>query len=71
MKTAKEVCNKIKWDPKLNENNFIVGYEDRFEGILEMPLKDFQKSEIPFHRIRYFKASGKIVWDRENKIDEM
>ena len=46
-----------------------VGYMDRFLGMMQMPLVEFGKTDIPKHRIQYFKRSGKIVWDRQERID--
>jgi uncharacterized protein (UPF0248 family) len=48
---------------------------DRIEGIKEIKFESFKRihedSElgIPFHRIRYFKMNGDILWDRERRID--
>lgn len=47
---------------------------DRFTGIKEIAFSEFKgvhedRDGIPQHRIRYFKISEKIVWDRENRID--
>ncbi|OMJ88969.1 hypothetical protein SteCoe_8980 [Stentor coeruleus] len=46
-----------------------IGYLDRFLGMLEISLKDFNKTDIPKHRIQYFKRNGKIVWDRRSRLD--
>ncbi|CAG8576633.1 8927_t:CDS:2 [Diversispora eburnea] len=72
LKPANEIYKRLKWDKEcIPEGDFVVGYEDRFLGILEATLENFEAEEIPFHRIRYFKnlATGQIVWDREKRID--
>ena len=52
----------------------IIGYEDRFVGIMETPFGKFDReitseSFVPLHRIVYFKYQDKIVWDRRDKTD--
>ncbi len=59
----------------------IVGYEDRFLGLMEQPFLDFNWGEfsslshvtvaIPKHRIVYFKYRTQIVWDRRTKLDDV
>ena len=69
LKGADHIMKQILWDPKLNFTDFVVGYEDRFLGIIEVSAADFSKSEIPSHRIRYFKRAGDIVWDRRSRMN--
>jgi hypothetical protein len=60
---------------KLVVNGFLpleqyeVGYLDRFLGMLEIGLSEFCRTDVPKHRIQYFKRNGKIVWDRRARID--
>jgi len=69
---ANEILSRIKWDPKFNPEEFIIGYKDRFEGIMEISFKEFEENaEIPVHRIFYFKQNGFIVWDREKRLDRI
>jgi len=69
LKGADQIVNRIKWDKKQNMNEFTVGYDDRFLGIMDIPFVEFAlKADIPSHRIYYFKRNGEIVWDRTNKI---
>ncbi len=72
-KGADKIYNQILWDEKLNKNDFIVGYEDRFVGLLEEPFSTFEalKEDIPFHRIRFFKRGNEIVWDRKKKLNKI
>jgi uncharacterized protein (UPF0248 family) len=72
-KGADKIFNQIKWDEKYNKNDFIVGYVDRFEGNLEEPFTTFEtlKEDIPYHRIRYFKKQGEIVWERKKKVNKL
>ncbi|KAI1757361.1 hypothetical protein F4782DRAFT_226016 [Xylaria castorea] len=75
-RSSADVINRIRWDPNMDSDDYIVGYEDRFLGTKERPL-DAWKSEqtdeefIPQHRILYFKrkSDGIIVWDRKERRD--
>jgi len=79
MRTSEEVYNRIKWDPYYNEEHFIIGYLDRFSGIQEIPMNQFEseitnENFIPWHRVQYFRRLGnnelgEIVWDRRNRSD--
>lgn len=89
LRPAEDVLHRIKWDPDRKPDEYIVGYEDRFEGVLEMPfgecvasltcvicrlcltfnLRFDTQTDIPMHRIRFFKHNGVIVWDRRTKLD--
>ncbi len=67
---ANLIFDRILWDKALDKSEFKVGYEDRFLGIMEVPFSDFAGvSDIPSHRIKYFKRNGEIVWDRVKKIN--
>lgn len=75
MKPVSDVFNRIMWDEELPIEKFLVGYLDRFVGIQEVPMKDFEGKDfataapeefaIPEHRIQYFKVkiSLKMVAD--------
>ena len=60
-----EVLHQIKWDPRYNISDYLVGFLERFEGMKEMPasnwIGDFSDLEwIPMHRVKYVKRySGK------------
>ena len=81
MKTASDVISRIQWDEKLNESNFVLGYLDRFVGIVEKPFIEFSWEDIasvdyntlsiPQHRIQYFKYCDEIVWDKRSRIDRV
>ena len=72
----REVMSRIRHDPTFSVDDFLVGYEDRFTGIMEIPLSDWKADTtedefIPLHRIVHFrkKDTRKIVWDRRRRID--
>ncbi|EFR04098.1 DUF455 domain-containing protein [Nannizzia gypsea CBS 118893] len=78
LRPAADVISRLRWDPKIDFGDFLVGYEDRFLGVKEMPLSRWKSEQtdeefIPQHRIVYFKrkSDGRRVWDRETKKDEI
>ncbi|KAK2771644.1 hypothetical protein FQN53_004958 [Emmonsiellopsis sp. PD_33] len=76
LRPASDILSRLRWDPSHDSAEYVVGYEDRFLGAREIPL-DRWKSEqtdeefIPQHRILYFKrkGDGRVVWDRERRVD--
>ncbi len=77
LRPAQDIISRIKWDPDLNIEDFMIGYEDRFVGVKETELgrwKSEQTDEefIPMHRIVWVRRKGgdeKKVWDRKAKVD--
>jgi len=76
LRPALDVINRIRWDPSLDPDDFLIGYEDRFKGIREMDVGKWKMEQtdlefIPLHRVAYFKrrSDGVVVWDRETKND--
>ncbi|CAD2220916.1 endonuclease/exonuclease/phosphatase domain-containing protein [Angomonas deanei] len=74
MVPADRIYHRLIWDDRIPVSDFDLGYEDRFKGILFLPLTRFrhtgdETTEIPFHRVRLFRYKGDIIWDRENRID--
>lgn len=83
MRTADDVISRILWDPSVDASEFVVGYVDRFLGVLERPFKDFNwdtnpcdcdystELALPRHRIQYFTYRGHRVWDRHSRTDRV
>uniref|UniRef100_A0A8C5DDS3 C3H1-type domain-containing protein n=1 Tax=Gouania willdenowi TaxID=441366 RepID=A0A8C5DDS3_GOUWI len=83
MRTADEVISRILWDSSVDASEFVVGYVDRFLGVLERPFCDFNWETSPFdcdysnelalprHRIQYFTYRGHRVWDRHTRTDRV
>ncbi|BCR86798.1 DUF504 domain-containing protein [Aspergillus chevalieri] len=78
LRPAADVINRIIWDAKFDSEDYIIGYEDRFNGRLEACLgtwkKDLTDEEfIPQHRILYIKrkSDGEIVWDKRRRTDKI
>ncbi|KAL0484853.1 Leng9 [Acrasis kona] len=68
--TQKSIIDRIKWDDDLDVKDFTIGYLDRFSGIIESDMVVHDFSEIPLHRIHYFKYKGTLVWDRKTKLNK-
>ncbi|XP_038065221.1 uncharacterized protein LOC119735556 [Patiria miniata] len=82
MKTASEVISRIQWDKQVRKEDFIVGYLDRFRGVIEKPfttfswvdiatVDDYDSLAIPRHRIQYFKYKDRVVWDKNERLDDV
>jgi uncharacterized protein (UPF0248 family) len=78
LRPAIDVFNRIRWDPNLDRDDFVIGYDDRFVGVQEMRLDSWKTENtdeefIPQHRILYFRrmSDGIKVWDRESRADEI
>ena len=81
MRTAADVISRIRWDPALSAENFMIGYLDRFVGIIEKPFGAFSWEDlttvapdilaVPEHRIQYFKYLDEVVWDKTKQLDNM
>jgi uncharacterized protein (UPF0248 family) len=76
LRTSADVYNRLMWDASADAADHVVGYVDRFEGIMEMPLLSFKREVedeafVPFHRVEYFrrKSDSVRVWDRRSRVD--
>ena len=80
MKTAADVIKRIEWDELMPRESFVIGYLDRFEGLVEdnftkfsnwgnLVDAEYEALAIPQHRIEYFKYRGTKVWDKKSKLD--
>ncbi|KAL3493496.1 hypothetical protein BJX62DRAFT_82097 [Aspergillus germanicus] len=76
LRPASDVLSRLRWDPNIDIDDYIVGYDDRFLGEREMPVAQWKaeltdEAFIPGHRILYFrrKSDGVKVWDRERRLD--
>ncbi|XP_041350525.1 uncharacterized protein LOC121369484 [Gigantopelta aegis] len=81
MKTAEDVIKRILWDDHLQRDDFMVGYLDRFRGIVEKYFSAFSWEDIatvdnnvlaiPKHRIQYFKYKDVTIWDKGERLDNV
>ena len=76
LRPALDVLNRIRYDPNLDNEDHIVGYRDRHDGVQEICAalwkSDTTDEEfIPQHRIKYFKrkSDNMVVWDRFMRLD--
>ncbi|MCP3097484.1 RNA repair domain-containing protein [Myxococcus sp. K15C18031901] len=68
--TSREVYHRIRWDPRLDAREFVIGYDTHGETLEEMPFEAFvPDGEIPWHRVWYFKRGRQKVWDRKERLD--
>ena len=68
--TSQEIYDRIRWDPGLDESLFTIGYEDREQGLQEVPFSCFiPGGDVPWHRIQYFRMGETVVWDRRTRTD--
>ena len=84
LRTAQDVLDRIKHDPSLKTSEYTIGYLERFDGIMEMPVSNWIREStdeefIPQHRIKYIKkktftgekSSEEVVWSRDERIDKI
>ncbi|KAI9831949.1 MAG: hypothetical protein M1826_002677 [Phylliscum demangeonii] len=76
LRSARDVLHRLRWDESFADDTYIVGYEDRFRGVLEVALADWldeqtEEDFIPQHRILYFRrqSDGERIWDKHEKLD--
>ncbi|KAJ3192240.1 hypothetical protein HK101_006860 [Irineochytrium annulatum] len=78
LRSSADVFNRLVWDGGYDTSRYVVGYMDRFVGMLEVGLEEFARRKadidgdewIPFHRVWYFRdVDGTVVWDRKQKVD--
>ncbi|BCS26116.1 DUF504 domain-containing protein [Aspergillus puulaauensis] len=78
LRPASDILNRLIWDENYDSTDFVIGYEDRFEGRLEASVNSWKRELtdeefIPQHRILYIKrkSDSEIVWDRRRRIDQI
>ena len=71
-RTSQDVYNQIRHDPRLEPARYVIGFETRFDGMKEIRFEHFQPgTEIPWHRIWYFRTESQTVWDRRTRLDRV
>jgi uncharacterized protein (UPF0248 family) len=76
LRPAMDVLNRLTHDPSFDLDDYVVGYTDRHEGIMEKSAGQWisestHEEWIPQARIQYFRrvSTGAKVWDRASKLD--
>ncbi len=65
LRTSEDVYGHLKWDTSFTQDDVIIGYKDRFRGMMEINYSDFTPGgDIPYHRIFYFRNAEGYMWDR-------
>ena len=76
MKTSEEIYARILTDSTLTINKFVISYWDSIKKKhIDVPVSNWKPikngGDVPWHRVTYIKFNGTIVWDRENKINNI
>ena len=79
LRPAHDIINRIKWDSDMRINDYLIGYEDRFLGVLQMNLEKWvghrrdetDEEWMPMHRVVWITraSDGEVVWHKEKRID--
>lgn len=66
------VLDQIRWDERLSRCRFELAWRDRASGLVREPVAAFRaRGEVPLHRVERLWCDGRLVWDRESKLDEI
>ncbi|MFI8961419.1 RNA repair domain-containing protein [Streptomyces sp. NPDC053493] len=73
MRTSDEIYHRVRWDPSLDPERFVMGVAERGTAVAtRIGLVDFVAGgEIPWHRVLFFEADGELVWDRASGVDRL
>jgi len=79
LRPVHDIINRIKWDSDMDIHDYLIGYEDRFLGILQMNLEKWvghrrdetDEEWMPMHRVVWITraSDGGVVWHKEKRID--
>jgi uncharacterized protein (UPF0248 family) len=77
LRSVQDIISRLKWDEAYDVNDYVVGYEDRFAGVMEIDLVNWKTEQtdlefIPTHRIVWIQnRDGNKVWDRRLRYDAL
>jgi len=82
LRPARDCITRIIHDPALNVRDFRVGYRDRFataakEAPFDAPNQSVKGAQrmlvlaLPEHRIEYLKFRRRLVWSKEQRLDDI
>mmetsp|Transcript_25195 Transcript_25195/g.79050 ORF Transcript_25195/g.79050 Transcript_25195/m.79050 type:complete len:288 (-) Transcript_25195:134-997(-) len=81
LRPAKEVIQRLVWDGALSLGDFYVAFEDRFDGMQRVRCDAANESikgkerlfvlALPSHRVRQIYYKERVVWDREERLDNV
>jgi endonuclease/exonuclease/phosphatase family metal-dependent hydrolase/2'-5' RNA ligase/uncharacterized protein (UPF0248 family) len=70
MRTSEEIYHRVRWDPRFDPALFVFGVEQRAAAVKRVPVARFVPGgEIPWHRVLFVEAEGRLVWDRASGLD--
>jgi uncharacterized protein (UPF0248 family) len=58
LRTSTDVFNRLMWDPVISKEDYVIGYEDRFLGVKEMPLSNWKREVEDEEFVRF--SSGRV-----------
>ncbi|KKK12243.1 hypothetical protein ARAM_004859 [Aspergillus rambellii] len=63
LRPVADIVNRLIWDEKYDSTDYIIGYEDRFDGRMEASLNSWKREStdeefIPQHRVLYIKRKS-------------
>ncbi|ACU75898.1 Endonuclease/exonuclease/phosphatase [Catenulispora acidiphila DSM 44928] len=72
MRTSQEIYHRVRWDARFDASRFVLGVEMRGREPKRVPLPSFDPhGDIPWHRVLFFEADGRLVWDRASGLDAL
>jgi uncharacterized protein (UPF0248 family) len=79
LRPIQDVISRLRWDASYSDDQYVLGYEDRFVGIKEINLSDWKSEQtdlefIPSHRIVWVRRKGdgeEKIWDRRARFDSL
>ncbi|MFI6861929.1 RNA repair domain-containing protein [Streptomyces sp. NPDC050421] len=72
MRTSEEIYHRVRWDARFDPARFVLGVAQRGRDPERVPLERFTPGgDIPWHRVLFFEADGKVVWDRATGTDRI
>ncbi|MEY9930337.1 poly(A) polymerase [Catenulispora sp. GP43] len=72
MRTSQEIYHRVRWDARFDASRFVMGLEQRGREPKRVPLPSFDpQGDIPWHRVLFFEADGRLVWDRASGVDAL
>jgi uncharacterized protein (UPF0248 family)/2'-5' RNA ligase len=77
LRPIQDILSRLHWDDSYNAEEYVIGYEDRFDGVMEIPMTSWSSETtdeefIPLHRIVWVRKrgeDGEKVWDRRVRYD--
>jgi uncharacterized protein (UPF0248 family) len=72
MRTSEEIYHRVRWDPRFDPARFVFGVDQRSAPVKRIPVARFVPGgEIPWHRVLFVEAEGRLVWDRASGLDRL